>query len=247
LILSGDDRATALSRWIGARRRSEVLLTAGAVASDMYHDYGLRFIDLDGDGNDDVIFSNEREYGVYLQGYLRGLVRKVIAGKAGRAGRAAHDRQQGREHGFWVHSGHFWWSNEGTPLLKDHVARVSIKELLITWTRPPRRGERGSGQGGQRPHANPVVGHNGECPAQSVRSGGLQSSGVVGVRSGRTSDKMIPQDAGCCERNASSPKSLSCVITNRCSTWARCRMAKSRSPRIDSLTESTSCSSRRNS
>ena len=38
--------------------------------------------------------------------------------------------KSGTNNGFWVHSGHLWWSNEDTVLLKDHVERRSIKELL---------------------------------------------------------------------------------------------------------------------
>jgi hypothetical protein len=94
-------------------------------------DAGLRFVDLDGDGNPDIIFSNEKEYGIYLfKDMKEGWSRKVIAGTAGDKDALPMISRNGTNNGFWVHSGHLWWSNEDTVLLKDHVDRRSIKELL---------------------------------------------------------------------------------------------------------------------
>ncbi len=94
-------------------------------------DAGLRFIDLDGDGKLDVVFSNEKEYGIYLFKDLKdGWSRKVMAGKAGDADALPMISRNGTNNGFWVHSGSLWWSNEDTVLLKDHVDRRSIKDLL---------------------------------------------------------------------------------------------------------------------
>lgn len=94
-------------------------------------DNGLRFLDLDGDGNLDIIFSNEKEYGVYLfENMEKGWSRKVMAGKAGTQNALPPIAKNGSNNGFWAHSGHLWWANEDTVLLKDHVDRRSIKELL---------------------------------------------------------------------------------------------------------------------
>jgi hypothetical protein len=91
----------------------------------------VRFLDLDGDGKLDILFSNENEYGVYLfKDMKEGWSRKVIAGKSGEPGALPLISNKGENMGFFVHSGQLWWSNETTALLKDHVARVSIKELL---------------------------------------------------------------------------------------------------------------------
>jgi hypothetical protein len=95
--------------------------------------HSAHFIDLDGDGKLDLIFSNETEYGVYLfKDMKEGWSRKVIAGKAGEPGALPMISNNGENMGFFVHSGHLWWSNETTALLKDHVARISIKELLAS-------------------------------------------------------------------------------------------------------------------
>lgn len=95
------------------------------------YDTGLRLIDLDGDGNDDVIFSNEKEYGVYLFSDMEhGWSRKVIAGKQGEPGAIPPIAINGKNNGFWVHSRSLWWQNENTAHLKDHVDRRSFNELL---------------------------------------------------------------------------------------------------------------------
>jgi putative membrane-bound dehydrogenase-like protein len=106
-------------------------LPPGARLGPQGQDFGLRFIDLDGDGNEDIIFSNEKEYGIYLFKDMKtGWSRKVMAGKRGDPGALPMISRNGTNNGFWVHSGHLWWSNEDTPLLKDHVDRRNIKELL---------------------------------------------------------------------------------------------------------------------
>jgi hypothetical protein len=102
-------------------------------------DTGLRFLDLNADGKLDIIFSNEKEYGIYLFTDMeKGWSRKVLAGKRGDKGepRASAPGElpmisrHGQNNGFWVHSGYLWWSNEDTALLKDHVDRRKIADLL---------------------------------------------------------------------------------------------------------------------
>jgi hypothetical protein len=104
-------------------------LPAGLRASDSRA--GLRFLDLDGDGKLDIIFSNEKEYGIYLfKDMTTGWSRKVMAGKREDKDALPMISRNGTNNGFWVHSGSLWWSNEDTVLMKDHVDRRSIKELL---------------------------------------------------------------------------------------------------------------------
>ncbi|MFO0965258.1 MAG: polysaccharide deacetylase family protein [Gemmataceae bacterium] len=100
------------------------------------HDYrqgrsGIVFHDLDGDGKLDLIFSNEKEYGIYLFADMKtGWSRKVLAGKRGDKDELPMISRNGTNNGFWIHSGQLWWSNEDTVLLRDHVDRRSIVELL---------------------------------------------------------------------------------------------------------------------
>lgn len=101
------------------------------IVNDVSSDNGIRFLDLDGDGKLDIIFSNEKEYGIYLfKDMKNGWSRKVMAGKRGDADALPMISRNGANNGFWVHSGQLWWSNEDTAHLKDHVERRSIKELL---------------------------------------------------------------------------------------------------------------------
>src|SRR5439155_2926357 len=99
---------------------------------DNWKDTGLRFVDLDGDGEVDIIFSNEKEYGIYLFTDMeKGWSKQIMAGKREDKDALPMISRNGTNNGFWVHSGHLWWSNEDTVLLKDHVDRRSIKELLM--------------------------------------------------------------------------------------------------------------------
>lgn len=98
---------------------------------DYRDDTGVRFLDLNEDGHLDVLFSNEKDYGIYLFTDMKhGWSQKVMAGKQGEPGSLPMISRNGTNNGFWVHSGSLWWSNEDTPLLKDHVDRRAIADLL---------------------------------------------------------------------------------------------------------------------
>jgi putative membrane-bound dehydrogenase-like protein len=113
--------------------RTKFTLPPGARLSVAGKDYGLRFIDIDEDGNDDVVFSNEKEYGIYLFTDMEhGWSKKVIAGKTGDEGALPPIAINGKNNGFFVHSRSFWWQNESTSLLKDLVDRRSFNDLLMT-------------------------------------------------------------------------------------------------------------------
>ena len=94
-------------------------------------DAGLRFVDIDEDGYDDVIFSNEKEYGLYLfDPVKKGWTRKVFAGKQGDGKSLPPFTIKGKDNGAWFHSRHLYVQNESTALLKDNVERRSFNELL---------------------------------------------------------------------------------------------------------------------
>jgi putative membrane-bound dehydrogenase-like protein len=116
----------------GGQHKLPFTLPPGALlASQNGEDTGLRFVDLDGDGNVDVIFSNESGYGIYLFKDLKtGWSRKVLAGKRSHSDALPMISRNGTNNGFFVHSGSLWWSNEDTVLLKDHVDRRAINDLL---------------------------------------------------------------------------------------------------------------------
>ncbi|HEV3146107.1 MAG TPA: PVC-type heme-binding CxxCH protein [Gemmataceae bacterium] len=119
-------------RTFASLEKAPFTLPAGAKLSDPDHDYGLRFIDIDEDGNDDIVFSNEKEYGIYLFTDMEhGWSRKVMAGKAGEPGALPPIAINGKDNGFFVHSRSLWWQNEHTAMLKDLVDRRSFNDLLM--------------------------------------------------------------------------------------------------------------------
>jgi hypothetical protein len=122
--------------WSGKKKttwkKAAFTLPPGAkLPHDIEYDTGLRLLDLDGDGKLDIIFSNEKEYGIYLfENMEKGWSKKIMAGKAGDKNALPMIARNGANNGFWVHSGHLWWANEDTVLLKNHVDKRSINELL---------------------------------------------------------------------------------------------------------------------
>ncbi|MAG93254.1 MAG: hypothetical protein CMJ48_05840 [Planctomycetaceae bacterium] len=95
----------------------------------------VRFVDVNADGRDDVVFSNHERYGVWLfSGIRSGWSTDVLAGKRG--AKKAEDelpmlvRPDGTDNGFFVHSSHLFWQNEDTAELPDLVDRRSFRWLL---------------------------------------------------------------------------------------------------------------------
>lgn len=94
-------------------------------------DNGVRFVDIDEDGRDDVIFSNEDRFGLNLfTSMTKGWTKEVRAGKRGAPSELPMIAQRGANNGAWFHSRHLWVQNENTALLKDLVDRRSFNELL---------------------------------------------------------------------------------------------------------------------
>jgi putative membrane-bound dehydrogenase-like protein len=102
-------------------------------------DNGLRFIDINEDGHDDVIFSNEERYSLHLYypklylGFDRGWTRQVSAGPRTDADAIPAFVRAGanRNNGAWFHSKSLWVQNEDTAHLPDLVKRRSFGELLV--------------------------------------------------------------------------------------------------------------------
>ncbi|MCX7702452.1 MAG: hypothetical protein N2039_16390 [Gemmataceae bacterium] len=106
-------------------------LPPGASFPDEKGDHGLRFVDLNGDGHDDVIFANEREFGIYLFSMQdRGWTRKVAAGKAGDPGALPPIARDGKNNGFFVHDRTLCWQNETTDTIPGLVLRIRFADVL---------------------------------------------------------------------------------------------------------------------
>lgn len=133
-ILANEAR-NAVYRWSGGEKRWTKLpftLPEGArVVDSEGRDAGLRFVDLDEDGRIDILFSNDREYGISLFASMKtGWSRKIMAGRAGGEKTLPKIVRDGTDNGAWFHSRHLWVQNEDTATLPNLVDRRSVDDLL---------------------------------------------------------------------------------------------------------------------
>ena len=92
-------------------------------------DAGLRFVDLNDDGKDDVLFSSEKHHGVYLFSSLQeGWSRHVADGADSKS--IPSFVRFGTNNGAWFHARHLVVQNEDTAHMKHLVERRSFSELL---------------------------------------------------------------------------------------------------------------------
>lgn len=93
-------------------------------------DGGLRFVDLDRDGDEDLVYANEREFGVWrFQDQNVGWV-NVRKGFASDPDALSPIAERGRNNGAWFHSDELIQVNEFTAKKVDLVERKSFEELL---------------------------------------------------------------------------------------------------------------------
>ncbi|MBC7820573.1 MAG: hypothetical protein IAG10_27125, partial [Planctomycetaceae bacterium] len=105
---------------------------------------GIRFVDIDEDGHDDMVLSDSRHYAIWLWESLeKGWSRELLSGKRG-DNPAEQElppivRADGSNNGFWVHSRQLVWMNEDTAKSKDLVERRSFDDLLARRLGTPAR------------------------------------------------------------------------------------------------------------
>ena len=93
-------------------------------------DQGLRFVDLDGDSNDDIILSNDREYQTRL--YLddtSGWSNVLMQGKAEDINALPPIVRNGQLNGVWFHSDAMILQNEFTVNKRDFITRVPFRDI----------------------------------------------------------------------------------------------------------------------
>lgn len=154
-LIVGNDGQQAVFDWSEegkAWRRMPVSLPPGtSIVNAEGEDNGLRFVDLNEDGYDDVVFSNEKGYAVYLYvpapflGWGIGWNREVTKGKRGDEGEVPMIVRDGpyRNNGAWFHSRHLWVQNEDTAHMPNLVDRRSYDQLLTGLLTPPKSPEEG--------------------------------------------------------------------------------------------------------
>ncbi|MEP6664531.1 MAG: PVC-type heme-binding CxxCH protein, partial [Verrucomicrobiota bacterium] len=143
-LLVGNETQSAIFSWSDAekswKKLSFALPEGTSIVNSAGEDNGLRFVDLNEDGYDDVIFSNESGYSVHLYiaqarpnlGWETGWSYRVRSGKHGEPGGIPAFVRSGphRDNGAWFHAKQLFVQNEDTSNLPARVERQSFKEIL---------------------------------------------------------------------------------------------------------------------
>ena len=138
-ILAGD-RIFRWSQSSGRWKAADYALPAGLALANP--DSGTRFVDLNGDGFDDVFQSNERGAAIFLWSKSN---RTDLGWKAGWTlpvtpipGEMLPFVKAGRDNGAWFHRGHVVWQNEDTASRDAFTLRRSFRELIAFEMPPPK-------------------------------------------------------------------------------------------------------------
>ncbi len=141
-VIVGNPAARAIFTWDSTAQRwrqlSYALPALTRIVDADGRDAGLRFVDIDEDGYDDVIYSDERRSSLHLfRSKGEGWSQEVMSDLRGQ-GRGALPMiaWSGTNNGAWFHSRHLWVQNEHTTRLPDLVDRRAYNDLLKTV--PPR-------------------------------------------------------------------------------------------------------------
>jgi putative membrane-bound dehydrogenase-like protein len=141
-LLVANEVQNALFRWSALERTWKPMPFAlpgqARIARASGADDGLRFVDLNEDGFEDVVHSNHERFGIYLYvpawflGFQQGWTREVQSGARSEpwAIPAVARAEPRVNNGAWFHSKHLWVQNEDTASLPDLVDRRSFKTLL---------------------------------------------------------------------------------------------------------------------
>jgi hypothetical protein len=150
-LIAGSERASEIFRWEPSTMRWKQLpfqLPPGAalLGSNDQGTSGVRWVDVNADGSDDVVLSTSDRYGIWLFKDLKtGWSIEALSGKRGERKPEQElppiVRADGTDNGFFVHSGALYWQNEDTAHLPDLVERRSFADLLKGAAAATDRGE----------------------------------------------------------------------------------------------------------
>ena len=114
-------------------------------------DAGMRFADINDDGNLDVIFSNAERYGTWIfESMEKGWTRRGLYGERTNSGVGENHprgrdalplivRADGSNNGAWIKRGHLYWQNEDTgSVLPHHIDQRSFGDLMGDQANHPR-------------------------------------------------------------------------------------------------------------
>ena len=139
-LIVGNPKENAVFQWLHCRdtwtRLAFSLPKGTAIVDADGGDAGLRFVDVNGDGRDDVVFSNHERYSVSLFVDMQKGWKKIPASSGKRGERPASDevpmivRKDGSNNGAWFNKGHMWVQNEDTDSMRDLIDRRAFEFLL---------------------------------------------------------------------------------------------------------------------
>ncbi|MHC4404041.1 MAG: FG-GAP-like repeat-containing protein [Planctomycetota bacterium] len=144
-VVVGNDQQQGVFRWSNDRcrwlRLPFSLPEGTAVVDARGRDAGLRFVDLDEDGFDDVVFSNAKRYGAHLfHSMADGWSRTTLEGRRGDPDALPMIvRADGTNNGAWFSGRHMWVQNEDTgKKLPDHVDSRHFTDDFLAVEKEPR-------------------------------------------------------------------------------------------------------------
>jgi hypothetical protein len=130
-----NEAQNAVFFWKPAARRWEragfALPEKGCLVDGSGTDQGLRFVDLNGDGADDLVLSNDRKYWIYFfEGPGNGWAKRVVGGQAGDPGALPAIVYRGALNGVWFRSGVMVQMNEFTAKNREYTVLRPFDRLL---------------------------------------------------------------------------------------------------------------------
>lgn len=140
LIASSPSQQAVLSWNAKSRAWTRCTFTAPGktnIADNEGRDAGALFVDLDSDGDEDVIFSNEATNSAYLfESMDKGWSHRIFYMQRDPADPKTSWLPPfvagGENQGAWVHSRSIWWQNESTDGMPDLVDRRAFNDFLST-------------------------------------------------------------------------------------------------------------------
>lgn len=140
LLGGGAERSVHLWNVKGKQFQSAPFSLPVGIVDGLGADTGTRFVDLDADGDEDLVYANEREYGVWRyvddQNGWRDQLRR---GKAGTPASVPPMVYGGRPSGAWFFGRSLLMANEFTAKMPDFVEKRSFRELLTPIPAAPAR------------------------------------------------------------------------------------------------------------
>ncbi|HZI30943.1 MAG TPA: PVC-type heme-binding CxxCH protein, partial [Candidatus Binatia bacterium] len=151
-LIVSNEKQNAIFAWSDTakswKKLSYSLPVGSSIVDEQGRDNGLRFVDVNNDGYDDVLFSNGKSFALHLfiatpkpwLGWERGWTFKVVGGRRGDPGEIPMIVRGGTNlnNGVWFHAKQMFVQNEETADLPDKVDVRSFAGLLSIAEAPPK-------------------------------------------------------------------------------------------------------------